>query len=72
MRVIHPLPVILKRFESPDETRRFPRGRFEIVTIGGLTIGRATYEPGWRWSEPGRGAAVGAVALRGRQAWRDA
>jgi quercetin dioxygenase-like cupin family protein len=27
-----------------------PKGRFEIVTLGGLTIGRATYEPGWKWS----------------------
>ena len=26
------------------------KGRFELVRIGGLTIGRATYEPGWRWS----------------------
>jgi quercetin dioxygenase-like cupin family protein len=43
--------VILKRFENPDEVRTFPKGRFEIVRIGGLTIGRATYEPGWRWSE---------------------
>ena len=44
------IDVILKRFESPDEVRRFARGRFELVTIGGMTIGRATYEPGWRWS----------------------
>jgi quercetin dioxygenase-like cupin family protein len=42
--------VILKRFEKPDETRILTRGRFEIVRIGGLTIGRATYEPGWKWS----------------------
>jgi quercetin dioxygenase-like cupin family protein len=42
--------VILKRFESPDETRVMEKGRFELVRIGGLTIGRATYEPGWRWS----------------------
>ncbi len=42
--------VILKRFESPDEVRPMILGRFEIVRIGGLTIGRATYEPGWRWS----------------------
>jgi quercetin dioxygenase-like cupin family protein len=42
--------VILKRFESPDETRLMEKGRFELVRIGGLTIGRATYEPGWRWS----------------------
>ena len=31
--------------------RRFERGSFELVSIGGMTVGRATYEPGWRWSE---------------------
>jgi quercetin dioxygenase-like cupin family protein len=45
------IEVILKRFDSPDETRRFEKGKFELVRIGGLTIGRATYEPGWKWSE---------------------
>lgn len=45
------LDVILKRFEEPDETRAFEKGKFEIVRIGGLIIGRATYEPGWKWSE---------------------
>jgi len=45
------LAVILKRFEAPDEVREFTKGRLEVVRIGGLTIGRATYEPGWRWSE---------------------
>src|SRR5262245_63370727 len=44
------IDVILKRFEKPDEVRRFDKGRFEIVTIGGVTIGRAIYEPGWKWS----------------------
>jgi quercetin dioxygenase-like cupin family protein len=43
--------VTLKRFDHPDEVRAFPKGRFEIVHIGGMTLGRATYEPGWRWSE---------------------
>ncbi len=43
--------VILKRFENPDETREFEKGKFEIVRIGGLTIGRATYQPGWKWSK---------------------
>jgi quercetin dioxygenase-like cupin family protein len=43
--------VILKRFDHPDEVRTFPKGRYEVVHIGGLTIGRATYEPGWKWSE---------------------
>jgi hypothetical protein len=45
------LEVILKRFENPDEVRTFAKGRFEMVRIGGMTIGRATYEPGWKWSE---------------------
>jgi len=45
------LDVILKRFESPDEVRSFAKGKFEIVNIGGMTIGRATYQPGWKWSE---------------------
>ena len=44
------MDVILKRFESPDETRVLVKGKFEIVTLGGVTIGRATYEPGWKWS----------------------
>jgi quercetin dioxygenase-like cupin family protein len=44
------LDVILKRFDSPDETRVMTKGKFEIIHAGGLTIGRATYEPGWRWS----------------------
>jgi quercetin dioxygenase-like cupin family protein len=44
------LDVILKRFETPDEVREFAKGRFEVVHIGGMTIGRATYEPGWKWS----------------------
>ncbi|MFL6594159.1 MAG: cupin domain-containing protein [Chthoniobacterales bacterium] len=43
--------VILKRFERPDETRLLTKGKFEIVHLGGMTIGRATYEPGWRWSD---------------------
>ncbi len=42
--------VILKRFETPDETRVLVKGKFEIVRLGGMTIGRATYEPGWKWS----------------------
>src|SRR5512145_390092 len=42
--------VILKRFEAPDETRVLVKGRFAIVKLGGVTIGRATYEPGWKWS----------------------
>jgi quercetin dioxygenase-like cupin family protein len=42
---------VLTRFEDADEVRRFERGRFELASIGGVTVGRATYDPGWRWSE---------------------
>jgi quercetin dioxygenase-like cupin family protein len=51
--------VVLRRFDAPDEVREMVKGRFEIVRLGGVTIGRATYQPGWRWSEhvgPGVGA----------------
>jgi hypothetical protein len=37
-------------FTKPDEVRAFPLGKVELVKIGGATIGRATFEPGWRWS----------------------
>ena len=45
------IPIILKRFEAPDESRAFEKGKFEIIHLGGVTIGRATYEPGWKWSQ---------------------
>lgn len=42
---------MLKHFEEPDELRSFPLGRFEIVHIAGVSFGRATYQPGWKWSD---------------------
>jgi hypothetical protein len=43
--------MILKLFDEPDQVRSMDKGRFEIVTVHGRTFGRATYEPGWKWSE---------------------
>ena len=40
-----------KRFDSPDETRPFEKGRIDLVHFGDITVGRGTFEPGWRWSE---------------------
>jgi hypothetical protein len=40
----------LKSFGMPDEVRNFPKGRLELINIGGATIGRAVLEPGWRWA----------------------
>ena len=39
-----------KNFAKPDEVREFPKGRMELITIGGASIGRAVFEPGWRWA----------------------
>ena len=50
--------VVLKRFDKPDEVTHFEKGKFETVELGGMTIGRATYEPGWKWSSD-VGAALG-------------
>jgi quercetin dioxygenase-like cupin family protein len=38
-------------FDAPTEVRTFEKGRFEMYEVGPMTLGRATYEPGWRWSE---------------------
>jgi quercetin dioxygenase-like cupin family protein len=42
-----------KSLSSPEETRPFKdgKGKLEIVVVGGHTMGRGTFEPGWRWSE---------------------
>ena len=41
----------IRRCEKGDETRTFEHRSFELVTLRGLTVGRASYEPGWVWSE---------------------
>lgn len=38
-------------FGKPEEVRKFPKGRLELIKIGGATVGRATFDPGWKWSE---------------------
>jgi hypothetical protein len=40
----------LKSLEKPEEIRQFEKGRLELVTINGRTVGRAVFEPGWKWS----------------------
>src|SRR4029453_2110565 len=54
------IPVILKSFDSPDKVRAMQKGKFELGCLGGMTIGRATYEPGWKWSDH-VGPTVGAT-----------
>jgi quercetin dioxygenase-like cupin family protein len=52
------MDLTLVNLDDPAETRTFEKGRFELYTVGPMTLGRATYEPGWRWSEH-VGAATG-------------
>jgi hypothetical protein len=41
----------IKSFGSPDEVRPFEgNGKADVVQVGGQTVGRGTFEPGWRWS----------------------
>lgn len=42
---------ILTRFEAADEVRESAKGKLEVLRIAGQTLGRATYQPGWKWSE---------------------
>jgi hypothetical protein len=39
-----------KNLSKPDEARAFDKGKLELVTLGGVTFGRATLMPGWKWS----------------------
>jgi hypothetical protein len=39
-----------KGLSQPDERREFELGCVELVTLGGVTFGRATLRPGWKWS----------------------
>jgi hypothetical protein len=39
-----------RSFARPDEVRTFPQGQVELVRLRGVTFGRATLQPGWKWS----------------------
>jgi len=40
-----------KTLNSPDDVRTFDKGKVELARVGTVTFGRATLEPGWKWSE---------------------
>ena len=44
--------LIQKTFDKPEETRSFDQGsgKLELVNLDGGPVGRATFQPGWRWS----------------------
>ena len=39
-----------KNLSRPDEVRKFENGQVELATLAGVTFGRATLQPGWKWS----------------------
>ncbi|MCL5736424.1 MAG: cupin domain-containing protein [Actinobacteria bacterium] len=46
-----PKQIAKRSFDTPDEHRSFSAGTTDVVTVGGMTLGLARYEPGWRWSK---------------------
>ncbi|OEJ93346.1 cupin domain-containing protein [Streptomyces thermolilacinus] len=45
--------IVCRNFDNADETRPFEggKGRLELLNTEGGPVGRAVFEPGWRWSE---------------------
>ncbi|NUU23587.1 MAG: cupin domain-containing protein [Streptomycetaceae bacterium] len=41
----------VRSLSSADETRDFPHGHLDVVTVEGVEFGQAKFEPGWRWSQ---------------------
>ena len=39
-----------KSLNSPEETRNFEKGKVEMIKISDIPVGRATFQPGWKWS----------------------
>lgn len=42
--------MFVKNFSTPDEIRELPKTKIDVVNLGGETIMRATFQPGWKWS----------------------
>jgi quercetin dioxygenase-like cupin family protein len=42
---------VKKSFDSPEETRSVDKGKVEVLNLGGTQVMRATFQPGWKWSE---------------------
>lgn len=54
----------IKSLDAPDTSQIVPRGRVDLIELGGIAFDRATFEPGWRWSEHQEGAGEGQLCLQ--------
>ncbi|MFD9127872.1 cupin domain-containing protein [Kitasatospora sp. NPDC059571] len=45
--------LVRRSIDEPEESRPFEdgKGRLDLVSLGGVPVGRATFEPGWKWSQ---------------------
>lgn len=43
--------LISKKLDAPDERFDFPGARMDVVSLGGATLTRFVFEPGWRWTD---------------------
>lgn len=43
--------MLKKSLNHPDELRIFTKGELSLVSFGAMTLGRGTFQPGWKWSE---------------------
>lgn len=48
-----------KSLDEPETSRILPLGRIDLIKLGGIAFDRATFEPGWRWSEHQEGGDEG-------------
>jgi len=46
----------VKSFAKPEETREFAKGKLELIHVNDALVGRATFQPGWKWT-----ASVGPI-----------
>ncbi len=53
-----------KSFNTPDEVRTPPKVKMEFISFGDMSLVRATWEPGWRWSEH-MSAVAGTASCQG-------
>jgi quercetin dioxygenase-like cupin family protein len=51
MKIMSTDGITLKSFDETQDVRRFEHGHAAVVEMAGATVGRVTFEPGWRWTE---------------------